>query len=130
MLCARRGFQSEGAAVLSCRKKNPIIYMTDMEDSHNKGRQAGALLVPRDAFIKAVRDELIDQFQGTSVQGLVELEAESIARYPASEAIRLPLDRICGPPRRVERCRGRTSKGFLLCVVYRDLCNTPRTHPG
>ncbi len=24
-----------------CRKKNPIIYTTDMEDSHNKGRQAG-----------------------------------------------------------------------------------------
>ncbi len=80
MLCARRGFQSEGTAVLTCRKMNPIIYMTDMEDSHNKGRQAGALLVPRDAFIKAVRDELIDQFQGTSVQGLVELEADCIAR--------------------------------------------------
>ncbi len=42
MLCARRGFQSEGTAVLTCRKRNPIIYMTDMEDSHNKGRQAGA----------------------------------------------------------------------------------------
>ena len=39
------------------------------------------VLVPRNAFIKAVRDELIDHFQGTSVQGLVELEAESIARY-------------------------------------------------
>ncbi len=46
MLCARRGFQSEGTAVLTCRKKNPIIYMTDMEDSHNKGRQAGAEVTP------------------------------------------------------------------------------------
>ena len=44
-------------------------------------RQAGALLVPRDAFIKAVRDELIDHFRWTSVQGLVELEAENIARF-------------------------------------------------
>ena len=46
MLCARRGFQSEGTAVLTCRKKNLIISMTDMEDSHNKGRQAGAEITP------------------------------------------------------------------------------------
>ena len=54
-------------------------------------RQAGALLVPRDAFIKAVRDELIDHFRWSSVEGLVELEAQTIA---ASAYARLRGD--CG----------------------------------
>ena len=49
-----------------------------MPDTPQDG-QAGALLVTRDAFIKAVRDELIDHFRWSSVEGLVELEADSIA---------------------------------------------------
>ncbi len=41
--------------------------------------QAGDVEITRDAFLKGVRDELIDHFEWTSVQGLVELEAGQIA---------------------------------------------------
>ncbi len=42
MHCARRGFQSEGTAVLTWRKRNPFIYLTDgIEGLQNKDRQAG-----------------------------------------------------------------------------------------
>ena len=58
-----------------------IVYLTKQMANTPQTGQAGALLVPRDVFIKAVRDELIDYFQGTSVQGLVELEADYIARF-------------------------------------------------
>lgn len=46
----------------------------------NLSGQAGTdLRISSDAFMKAVRDELIEHFRWTSVEGLVELEAASIA---------------------------------------------------
>lgn len=39
------------------------------------------IVTTRDALIAAIRAELIEHFDGTGVQGLVQLEAETIAAF-------------------------------------------------
>lgn len=39
----------------------------------------GGVVISKEEFVRAVSDELIEHFAWTSVQGLVELEARSIA---------------------------------------------------
>ena len=43
-------------------------------------RQAGVITATADQFRTAMRNELIEHFRWTSLEGLVELEADSIAR--------------------------------------------------
>ena len=60
-----------------------------MDQKPHKTGQASAesVEITRDVFIDAVSSELIDYFYGTSVQGLVELEARSIAALSWARAL-------------------------------------------
>ena len=42
---------------------------------------SGSVTITKENFVSAVSDELKDHFRWTSVEGLVELEAETIAQF-------------------------------------------------